>query len=431
MKLLLKGGRVVDPAAGRDGAFDILVEDGRVARIDRNLPADGAEVFDVKPGWIVAPGLIDIHVHLREPGQEHKETIATGAASAVAGGFTAVACMPNTDPVNDHPGITELIMRRAAEAGLARVYPIGAVSIGSRGEQMAELGAQKAAGCVAFTDDGRPVASALLMRRALEYAGMLGVPIVNHCEDPSLKGDGVAHEGFHAARLGLRGIPGVAESIMVERDIALAELTGAPYHVCHMSARQSLRAVRAAKGRGMANVTCEVAPHHFVMTDEALEQPIRYDTNVKMNPPLREAADRDAMLEGIADGSVDVIATDHAPHHADEKLVEFDRAPFGIVGLETCVPLVFDRLVHAGRIGVARAIALLSTNPARVFRLPGGSLAEGSAADITVLAPDAPVTVRAAALKSKSKNTPFDGWQLKGAVAATMVGGRIVYRGGI
>jgi len=427
-KMLLKGGRVVDPASGRDGEFDVLIEDGRIARIGKSLPADGADVIEMKPGWIVAPGLIDIHVHLREPGQEHKETIATGVASAVAGGFTAVACMPNTDPVNDHPGITELILRRAAEAGLARVYPIGAVSIGSRGEQMSELGAQKAAGCVAFTDDGRPVASALLMRRALEYAGMLGVPIVDHCEDPSLKGDGVAHEGFHAARLGLRGIPGVAESIMVERDIALAELTGGPYHVCHMSARQSLRAVRDAKGRGITNVSCEVAPHHFVLTDESLETPIRYDTNVKMNPPLREEADRDAMLAGIADGTVDVIATDHAPHHADEKLVEFDRAPFGIVGLETCVPLVFDRLVHAGRIKVSRAIELLSTNPAKVFRLPGGSLADGAQADITILAPDAAVTISAKALRSKSKNTPFDGWQLKGAVVATIVGGRMVYR---
>jgi len=427
-RLLLKGGRVVDPAAGRDGEFDVLIEDGRVARIGKALPAEGAEVMDVASGWIVTPGLIDLHVHLREPGQEHKETIATGVGSAVAGGFTAVACMPNTDPVNDHPGITELILRRAAAAGLARVYPIGAVSIGSKGEQMAELGAQKAAGCVAFTDDGRPVANALLMRRALEYAGMLGVPIVDHCEDPSLKGDGVAHEGLIAGRLGLRGIPGIAESIMVERDIALAELTGGPYHVCHMSARQSLRAVRAAKARGMTNVTCEVAPHHFVLTDQSLESPIRYDTNVKMNPPLREAADRDAMLEGIADGTVDVIATDHAPHHADEKLVEFDRAPFGIVGLETCVPLVFDRLVRAGRITIGRAIELLSTNPAKVFRLPGGTLAEGGPADITVIAPDAPVVVRAAALKSKSKNTPFDGWQLRGAVAATIVGGRIVYR---
>jgi len=428
MKTLLKGGRIVDPATGRDGAFDVLIEGGRIGKIGKSLPVDGADVFEMKPGWIVAPGLIDIHVHLREPGQEHKETIATGSASAVAGGFTAVACMPNTDPVNDHPGVTELILRRAADAGLARVYPIGAVSIGSKGDQMAELGAQKAAGCVAFTDDGRPVASALLMRRALEYAGMLGVPIIDHCEDPSLKGDGVAHEGFYAARLGLRGIPGVAESIMVERDIALAELTGGPYHVCHMSARQSLRAVREAKARGLTNVTCEVAPHHFVLTDESLETPIRYDTNVKMNPPLREDADRDAMLEGIADGSVDVIATDHAPHHSDEKLVEFDRAPFGIVGLETCVPLVFDRLVHPGRIGVKRAIELLSTNPAKVFRLPGGSLADGAAADITILAPDASVTIRAKDLRSKSKNTPFDGWELKGGVVATIVGGRMVYR---
>jgi dihydroorotase len=334
--------------------------------------------------------------------------------------------MPNTDPVNDHPGVTELILRKAAEARLARVYPIGAVSIGSKGEQLAELGAQKAAGCVAFTDDGRPVASALLMRRALEYAGMLGVPIIDHCEDPSLKGDGVAHEGFRAASLGLRGIPGAAESIMVERDIALAELTGGAFHVAHMSARQSLRAVRDAKLRGV-RVTSEVAPHHFVLTDEALEAPIRYDTNTKMNPPLREAADRDAMIEGLADGTIDVIATDHAPHHADEKLVEFDRAPFGIVGLETCVALVFDRLVHTGRIGLKRMIELLSVNPARVLRLPGGSLAEGQPADVTILDPDAATTVRAADLRSKSKNTPFDGWTLRGGVAATIVGGRTVY----
>ena len=427
-KLLIKGGRVVDPASGRDGVMDVLGDGGVIARVGRDLPADGADVFEAQRDWIVAPGLIDIHVHLREPGQEHKETIATGLAAAVAGGFTAVACMPNTDPVNDHPGITELMLRRAADANLARVYPIGAVSLGSRGEQLAELGAQKAAGCVAFTDDGRPVATALLMRRALEYAGMLGVPIIDHCEDPSLKGDGVAHEGYRAAAMGLRGIPGVAESIMVERDIALAELTGGAFHVAHMSARQSLRAVRDAKTRGEARVTCEVAPHHFVLTDESLETPLRYDTNVKMNPPLREEADRDAMLEGLADGTVDVIATDHAPHHLDEKLVEFDRAPFGIVGLETAVPLVFDRLVHAGRISVTRMIELLSVNPARVLNLPGGSLKDGAPADVTVLAPDAKVTIRAAALRSKSKNTPFDGWTLRGGVAATIVGGSVVYR---
>ena len=427
MKMILKGGRVVDPAAGRDGEFDVLIENGRVARIAKDLPVDGADVFDVARGWIVAPGLIDLHVHLREPGQEHKETVATGAASAVAGGFTAVACMPNTEPVNDHAGITEFILKKAAEAQLARVYPIGAVSIGSRGEQLAELGEQKAAGCVAFTDDGRPVATALLMRRALEYAGMLGVPIIDHCEDPSLKGDGVAHEGYYAAQLGLRGIPGQAESIMVERDISLAELAGAHVHIAHMSARQSLRAVRAGKERGV-RVTCEVSPHHFTLTDESLDGPVKYDTNLKMNPPLRSAEDRDAMLDGIADGSVDVIATDHAPHHADEKMVEFDRAPFGIVGLETAVPLVFDRLVHKGRIPLKRMIELLSVNPARLLNVAGGTLAEGAPADITLLAPDLAVTIDAAKLVSKSKNTPFDRWKLRGGVAATIVGGKVVYR---
>jgi dihydroorotase len=426
-KLLLKGGRVVDPATGRDGQFDLVIENGLVRQIGKDLPVDGAELFDLPTGAVVAPGLIDIHVHLREPGQEHKETIATGTASAVAGGFTAVACMPNTEPVNDHAGITQFILTRAAAAGLARVYPIGAVSLGQNGEQLAELGEQKSAGCVAFTDDGRPVATALLMRRALEYAGMLGLPIIDHCEDPSLKGDGVAHEGFHASALGLRGIPGVAESLMVERDVSLAELTGARVHIAHMSARQSIRAVRAAKDRGV-RVTCEVAPHHFTLTDEALDGPVKYDTNLKMNPPLREAADRDAMLEGIADGTVDVIATDHAPHHADEKMVEFDRAPFGIVGLETAVPLVFDRLVHGGRITLPRMIELLSANPARALSLAGGTLAEGAVADVTVLAPDLQVTVRAKELQSKSKNTPFDGWRLRGGVLATIVGGRIVYR---
>jgi dihydroorotase len=424
MKFLIKNGRVVDPVNGRDGAFDILIDNGTIARVDKNLPAAGAEVLDVAPGWIVVPGLIDMHVHLREPGHEHKETVATGASSAVAGGFTAVACMPNTEPINDHAGITQFILKKAAEAKLARVYPIGAVSIGSNGEQLAELGEQKTAGCVAFSDDGRPVATALLMRRALEYAGMLGAPIVDHCEDPSLKGDGVAHEGYYASALGLRGIPGAAESLMVERDVSLAEMTGGHVHIAHMSARQSLRAVRAGKDRGV-RVTCEVTPHHFTLTDEALDGASKYDTNLKMNPPLREAADRDALLDGIADGSVDVIATDHAPHHADEKMLEFDRAPFGIVGLETAVPIVFDRLVHKGRISIGRVVELMSIG---VLNVSGGSLAVGAPADVTVLAPDLMVTVRAAALQSKSKNTPFDGWQLRGGVAATLVAGRVVYR---
>jgi dihydroorotase len=427
MQILLKGGRVIDPANGRDGAFDVLVQDGRIARVGKDLPRGDAEVFEIEPGWIVAPGLIDIHVHLREPGHEHKETVATGTASAVAGGFTAVACMPNTDPVNDHAGITQFILKKAADAALARVYPIGAVSLGSKGDQLAELGEQKAAGCVAFTDDGRPVATALLMRRALEYAGMLGVPVIDHCEDPSLKGDGVVHEGYIASSLGLRGIPGVAESVMVERDVSLSELTGGHVHIAHMSARESIRAVRAGKERGV-RVTCEVAPHHFLLTDEALDGAVKYDTNLKMNPPLRGTADRDAMLDGIADGTVDVIATDHAPHHADEKMMEFDRAPFGIVGLETAVPIVFDRLVHAGRISLARMIELLSVNPARLINVPGGTLSEGAAADITILAPDLATVIVPQALRSKSKNTPFGGWQFRGGVIATIVGGRVVYR---
>jgi dihydroorotase len=426
MSVIVKGGRVVDPASGRDGAFDLQIDGDRIVRVGRDLPADGARVIEIPGSWIVAPGLIDIHVHLREPGQEHKETIASGTASAVAGGFTAVACMPNTEPINDHAGITQFILKKAAEAGLARVYPIGAVSLGSKGEQLAELGEQKAAGCIAFSDDGRPVATALLMRRALEYAGMIGAPIIDHCEDPSLRGDGVAHEGYFASALGLRGIPGVAESLMVERDVSLAELTGSHVHIAHMSARESLRAVRAGKERGV-RVTCEVAPHHFTLTDETLDGPVKYDTNLKMNPPLRERADREAMLEGLADGTVDVIATDHAPHHADEKMVEFDRAPFGIVGLETAVSLVFDRLVHAGRLSVRRAIELLSTNAAAVMKIPGGTLAEGLPADVTIIDPDRTVTVDAAALRSRSKNTPFHGWTLRGGVMMTMVGGRIVH----
>ena len=426
MKLLLKNGHVVDPVAGRNGRFDILIDGDRIARIGRDLPADGARVVEVPASLVVTPGLIDMHVHLREPGQEHKETIATGTASAVAGGFTAVACMPNTDPVNDQASVTRLIVTRAVEAGLARVYPIGAVSIGSRGEQLTEMGDLRAAGCVAFSDDGRPVATSLLMRRALEYAAMFGLSIIEHAEDPSLKGDGVAHEGAVSSMLGLKGIPGIAESIMVERDIALVELTGGRVHVAHMSAHQSLRAVRAGKARGTA-VTCEVTPHHFTLTDDALALGGGYDTNTKMNPPLREEADRQAMIEGLRDGSIDAIATDHAPHHADEKALEFDRAPFGIVGLETAVPLCFDRLVHAGVIGLPRLIELLSANPARLLGVPGGTLTEGGPADLTILAPDQSVTIRAAALRSKSKNTPFDGWTLKGAVAATIVGGRTVF----
>ena len=427
MKRLLKGGRVVDPANGRDGVFDVWIDGDRIARIGRDLQVDAeTRIVEIPSGMVVCPGLIDMHVHLREPGQEHKETVATGTAAAVAGGFTAVACMPNTSPVIDNAGVVAYVLKKAAEAQLARVYPIGAVSRGQQGEQLADIAEMKQAGCVALTDDGHPVSTAILMRRALEYAGMFDMPVIEHCEEQTLKADGVAHEGFHASSLGLRGIPGEAESIMALRDISLAELTGGAVHVAHMSARQTLDAVRYGKSRGV-RVTCEVTPHHFVLTDEMLGAPIPYDTNVKMNPPLRQVEDRDAMLKGLADGSIDAIATDHAPHHADEKHVEFDRAPFGITGLETAVSLCFDRLVHAGVVSLSRLIELLSVNPARILRVAGGSLSDGAPADVSILAPDLSVTVAAARMRSKSKNMPFEGWTLRGGVAATIVGGRPVY----
>jgi dihydroorotase len=426
MKRLLKGGRVIDPVNRIDGVHDVLIDGDRIAQVGRDLPVEGASVIEIPQGFVVCPGFIDMHVHLREPGQEHKETVASGTASAVAGGFTAVACMPNTTPVNDDANVTAFILSKAAAANLARVYPIGAVSRGSKGELLADIAELKQAGCVAITDDGHPVKTALLMRRAMEYARMFGLPLIEHCEDPSLKGDGVAHEGYVAATLGLRGMPGACEALGVERGILLSELTGTAFHVAHMSARASLRAVRKGKEAGV-RVTCEVAPHHFTLTDEALAAPVPYDTNTKMNPPLREAADRDAMLAGIADGSVDVIATDHAPHHYDEKQVEFDRAPFGIVGLETAVSLSLDRLVHPGLIRLPRLVELLSMNPARILGVPGGSLSAGAPADVTIIAPDLHVRVEAARLRSRSKNTPFDGWELRGAVAATFVGGRSVF----
>lgn len=423
---IFKRVRIVDPSQGLDGVMDLRVTNGVVRQVGRDLPVDGARVIEVSESCVIVPGLIDMHVHLREPGQEHKETVASGTAAAAAGGFTAVACMPNTDPINDHAGITELIIRKAADANLARVYPIGAVTRGSRGEQLADLAELRAAGCVAVTDDGRPVASALIMRRALEYTGMLKMPVIDHCEDPTLKGDGVAHEGYHASARGLRGIPGAAEEIMVERDVTLAGVTGGHVHIAHMSTRGSLRAVRAGKARGI-HVTCEVTPHHFILTDEALAG---YDTNVKMNPPLREDADRDEMIAGIVDGSVDAIATDHAPHHYDEKNVEFDQAPFGIVGLETAVSLCLDRLVHSGVITLSRLIELLSVNPARILSVQGGTLAAGAPADITILAPDLQVTVDASRFRSKARNTPFNGWTLRGGVAATILGGRATFVNG-
>ena len=421
---ILRGGRVVDPAAGRDGVADVLIRDGRVARVGTDLEAGPeAAVVDVPDGCVVCPGFVDMHVHLREPGAEHKETVATGLAAAVAGGFTAVACMPDTEPANDEAGVTGLILAKAAEARLARVHPIGAVTKGRAGRQLAAIGELRDAGCVAVSDAGRPVADAILMRRALEYAAMCGMPVIDHCEEAALTAGGVAHEGAAAALLGLRGMPAAAEEIHAARDVALSGLTGAPVHLAHVSVRGTLRVVRSAKGRGVP-VTCEVTPHHLTLTDERLAE---YDPSCKMNPPLRGAADVEALLDGLADGTIDCVATDHAPHHFDEKLAEFDRAPFGVVGLETAVSVCLDRLVHAGHVSLGRLVGLLSANPARILGVEGGALTEGSPADVTVLAPDLPVTVDARAFRSLARNTPFDGWSLRGGVAATMVGGRTVY----
>ncbi len=423
-RIMLTGGHVVDPVNDVNGPADVLIAGGRVAAVGRDLPIEpGTTVIEVPRHGVVCPGFIDMHVHLREPGDEHKETVATGVAAAVAGGFTAVACMPNTTPVNDHAGVTRLIQEKAAEAGLARVYPVGAATKGRDGAQLAEIGELHAAGCVAISDDGRPIANALLMRRALEYASMFDMPVIDHCEDRSLAGEGVAHEGYHAATLGLRGLPAAAEEIIVERDVALSGLTGSPVHLAHLSSRGAIRAVRDGKARGV-RVSCEVTPHHLTLTDDRLAG---YDTNYKMNPPLREAADLDTLLDGVRDGTIDCIATDHAPHHYDEKHAEFDRAPFGVIGLETAVSVCLDRLVHPGHVTLVRLVELMSTNPASILSVPGGTLGVGVPADITVLAPELAVTVDSSAFKSLARNTPFDGWGFRGGVTATIVGGRVVY----
>jgi dihydroorotase len=423
--LLLKGGRVLDPARGVDGVFDLLLADGRVEAAGTRLRAAGAEVLDVS-GLVVCPGFIDAHTHLREPGQEDKETIATGTRAAAAGGFTAVCAMPNTVPVNDQAGITRAVLDRARAEGLVRVYPIGAISKGSRGEELAEYGDLRDAGCVAVSDDGRPVASARLMRRALEYARSFGLTVIDHCEDPTLSEGTAMNEGPVATLLGLRGAPAAAEAMVVERDLLLAELTEGRVHIAHLSAERSVDAVRHGKARGV-RVSAEATPHHLLLTDEAVRESV-YDTSTKMNPPLRSAADRDALQEGLRDGTIDCIATDHAPHTVDDKRVEFDQAAFGVVGLETAVPLCLDRLVGAGVIDLPRLVALLSTGPAQVLGLPGGTLDPGAPADVTVLDLTRRVKVDPARFESKGRNTPFAGWTLKGAPALTIVAGRVVWR---
>jgi len=401
--------------------FTLAVEDGVVVPVPR-YPSEHARMFDAR-GAVVAPGLVDLHVHLREPGQSAKETIETGTRAAAAGGFTSIACMPNTDPVVDTPAWVEWVRRRAEAAGHCEVLPIAAVTVGQKGEQLAPLEALAAAGAVAFSDDGRPVTSAAMMRRALEYARPSGLPIICHEEDPSLKGDGVMHEGFTATRLGLRGIPGEAESIMCRRDADLAELTGGRVHLAHLSYHSSFDALRDAKRRGL-RVTGETCPHYWVLTDEAVGD---YDTSAKMNPPLRSEADREACIAAIVDGTVDCFTTDHAPHTADEKSRPFSEAPFGIVGLETALALTLSYLVEPGHLTLARAVELWTDAPRRIFGLPEVTLEPGSQADLVLFDPRDDWSVDPSAFHTQGRNTPFAGWRLKGRVLVTMLEGRVTH----
>jgi dihydroorotase len=419
--LLIKNGRVLDPATGGDSAQDVLLDGDRIAKIAAGISAPDAEVFDAK-GVIVAPGFIDLHCHLREPGQEMSETIETGTRSAARGGFTAVCCMPNTQPVNDNASITRGIVERAAAAGSVRVWPIGAASVGSKGEALAEIAAMKNAGIVAVSDDGKPVATARLMRQVMDYCSTFDLPVIDHCEDPSLFAGGVMREGPRSIRLGLKGIPAQSESICVGRDVELACLTRARLHIAHLSTTGALEYVRLAKKNGL-KVSCEVTPHHFTLTDED----VRYDTNYKMNPPLASREDRDALIAGLIDGTVDAIATDHAPHHPSSKEVEFDRAPFGITGFETALALGLTELVHTGKMTLMRLLELFTTGPARVLGIEK-KIATGQPADITIFSADQSWTYHVADSPSKSRNTPFDGRTFRGAPFATIVAGRIIWK---
>ena len=421
--LLLRGGRVVDPAAGHDATADVLRKDGRVVETGSGFGVpDDAVVIDAS-GLVVCPGLIDLHVHLREPGQEHKETIATGARAAAAGGFTAVCAMPNTDPPIDDPAAVGFVRAQGLRAGSARVYPTGAVSIGQKGERLTEIGEMIDAGAVAITDDGHPVPTAGLMRLALEYARTFGSPVASHCEDRTLARGGSMTEGLISTRLGLTGISNAAEDVCIARDLLLADLTGGRLHIQHVTTRLGVEMIRAAKARGVP-VTAEATPHHFTLTDEAIES---YRTNAKVNPPLRAAADRAAVIEGVRDGTLDVIATDHAPHHYDEKEQAFEDAPFGLVGLETALGLAITELVERNVIDMMTLIMRMSTQPARAFNLPGGSLERGAPADVTVFDPAWEWVVDPKQLRSKSRNTPFAGRQLRGRAVYTIVDGRIVH----
>jgi len=427
MKLLLTGARIIDPAQKINSISDILLEGGKIAKIGADLlqPENSrdAEIIEVA-GMIVTPGLIDMHTHLREPGQEYKETIATGTRAAVAGGFTSIACMPNTDPVNDNRSITEFIIRKALEANLANVYPIGNISRNCAGQQLTEFWDLKEAGAVALSDDGKPVMDAALMRHALEYAASLDLPVIPHCEDIHLSAGGLMNEGYYSTILGLRGIPAIAEEAMTARDILIAEYTKSHVHIAHVSTRGSVRIIREAKKRGV-KVTAETAPHYFTLTDEALQT---YNTNLKVNPPLRSAADVAAIKEGLADGTLDAIVTDHAPHARTDKELEFEYAANGISGLETSLGLSL-RLVDEGILSLPELIAKMSLNPARILKMPKGTLETGADADITVINPQLNWTVDVKAFCSKGKNSPFHGWKMRGKAVLTIVGGEIKYDG--
>jgi len=421
MTIVIRNGRVIDPG-GINGQADVLIQDGKIAQVAKGLAVPpGATVMDAAGKWVL-PGFVDLHVHLREPGFEYKETIQTGTSAAVAGGFTSVCCMPNTSPVNDNQSVTEFILDKARAAGLAHVFPIGAITKGSEGKELAEFGELKDAGCVAVSDDGKPVMNGMVMRRALEYARAFALTVVDHCECLHLSEGGCMHEGLVATEMGLHGVPAAAEDVMVARNLALAELTGGRLHLAHLSTAGSVRMVREAKARGI-KVTAEACPHHFLLTDEAVRE---FNTNAKMNPPLRSRKDVDTIKAGLKDGTIDAIATDHAPHADFEKQREFDYAPFGIVGLETAWGLALT-LVDEGLLSVEQVVALLTVQPARAFGLSKGTLAVGADADVTLIDPDAQWVVEPEQFRSKGRNTPFAGWKLKGRVTTTIVGGRVVY----
>ena len=422
MKLTIKGGRIIDPASNIDTVADLIVENGIISAIEHGSPATGASIFDAS-GLIVSPGFIDLHVHLREPGEEYKEDILSGTSAAVAGGYTSVCPMANTKPANDCASVTQHILIKAAEANLARVLPIGAITRGIEGQELAPMAELKEAGVVAVSDDGHPVMNPQVMRHAMEYAKDHGLVVVDHCQDIDLAACGVMNEGRYSTLLGLRGMPCAAEEIQVGRDLLLAELTGARLHLAHVSTARGVRMIRKAKEVGIG-VTCETTPHHLALNDSSV---VGFDTNTKMNPPLRSEDDRLALIEGLRDGTIDAIATDHAPHHDDEKSLEFDYAPFGVIGLETALGVVLTKLYHSGAICLERIIEALTSGPARAFSLPYGTLAIGKPADITVFDPNREWKVVPEHFRSKSRNTPFAGWKLKGRVIATFVGGREVF----